>query len=207
VKWSRLSAARAGGIACSLLALAAIATAAPTPPPTQSTDEPHAAAQGKAAAAIHPVDRRLDRGQILAREALSYRGAHYRFGGTSRNGIDCSGLTQAVYRQYGLKLPRTSTDQFRKGIPVAKADLRPGDLVFFKNTYRHGISHVGIYVGEGKFVHAAGVHKGVIVGSLDSAYHRNHFAGARRLVLDHEPEVSASIKASDPIEFEDPPND
>jgi cell wall-associated NlpC family hydrolase len=122
-------------------------------------------------------------GQSLANKALSFRGVPYRFGGTTRNGLDCSGLTQAVYKKWGLLLPRTSTAQFKKGLPVPKDKLQPGDLVFFKNTYRSGISHVGIFVGDGKFVHAAGRGKGVVVSSLNEAYHRNHYAGARRSAL------------------------
>lgn len=127
-------------------------------------------------------------GDALAHKALSYRGVRYRMGGTTANGIDCSGLTQAVYKKWGMLIPRTSTEQFRKGHPVPKDQLKPGDLVFFANTYKRGISHVGIYVGNNKFVHAAGTGKGVIVSSLSEPYHVNHYAGARRIALDAEPE-------------------
>jgi cell wall-associated NlpC family hydrolase len=127
-------------------------------------------------------------GEALAHKALSYRGVRYRMGGTTTNGIDCSGLTQTVYKKWGKLLPRTAVEQFRKGKPVPKDQLKAGDLVFFKNTYKKGISHVGIYVGDGNFVHAAGVGKGVIVSSLYSAYHLNHYAGARRIVLDPKPD-------------------
>lgn len=136
-------------------------------------------------------------GEALAHKALSYRGVRYRMGGTTRNGIDCSGLTQTVYKKWGMLLPRTSTEQFKKGRPVPKSQLKPGDLVFFKNTYKHGISHVGIYVGDGKFVHAAGSGKGVIVSKLSDAYHTNHYAGARRIVLDPKPEWDDSDDGKD----------
>lgn len=128
------------------------------------------------------------RGSSLAKEALTYRGVPYRMGGTSARGIDCSGLAQAVYRKWGLLLPRTSVEQFRKGRPIPKSQLQAGDLVFFKNTYKAGISHVGIYMGEGKFVHAAGRRKGVIVSSLNDKYHTAHWAGARRLAPQEFPD-------------------
>ena len=130
-------------------------------------------------------------GEALAHKALSYRGVRYRMGGTTTNGIDCSGLTQAVYKKWGMLLPRTSTEQFSKGARVLKDQLQPGDLVFFSNTYKHGISHVGIYVGDNKFVHAAGSGRGVIVSSLSEPYHANHYAGSRRIALDKEPEPDA----------------
>ncbi len=125
-------------------------------------------------------------GEALAHKALSYRGVHYRMGGTTTNGIDCSGLTQAVYKKWGMLIPRTSTEQFQKGKSVPRAQLKPGDLVFFANTYKRGISHVGIFVGDNKFVHASGSGRGVIVSSLGDAYHANHFAGARRIALDKQ---------------------
>jgi cell wall-associated NlpC family hydrolase len=128
----------------------------------------------------------------LAHKALSFRGARYRMGGTTSSGFDCSGLTQAVYKKWGMQLPRTSTEQFGKGKPVAKGQLKPGDLVFFSNTYKHGISHVGIYVGDMKFVHAAGYGKGVVVSSLKEDYHANHYAGARRIVLEKPAPVEES---------------
>lgn len=114
--------------------------------------------------------------------ALSWLGSPYRMGGSARSGIDCSGLVRAVYGSLGLVLPRTAAGQFQQGIPVADAELRPGDLVFFENTYKSGISHVGIYVGDGKFVHAAGRKRGVVVTPLAEPYYRSRFIGARRLL-------------------------
>lgn len=128
-------------------------------------------------------DRRTCRGQYLARTALAFRGVRYVFGGTTRRGIDCSGLAQLVAKKWGFMLPRASNEQFKKGTPVKYADLIPGDLVFFKGTYKAGISHVGIYIGEHKFVHAADSKHGVIVSRLDAPYHSHHLAGARRLDL------------------------
>jgi len=135
-------------------------------------------------------------GEALAHKALSYRGTRYRMGGTSSSGFDCSGLTQTVYKKWGMLLPRTSTEQFSKGKPVSKNQLNSGDLVFFSNTYKSGISHVGIYVGDMKFVHAAGYGKGVVVSSLKEAYHANHYAGARRIVLEKPAPAEESESAS-----------
>jgi cell wall-associated NlpC family hydrolase len=117
----------------------------------------------------------------LVEQAMTYLGTPYRRGGTSRRGLDCSGLVGAVYGQQGVDMPRTAVQQFGEGSAVALGDLRPGDLVFFRDTYKRGISHVGIYVGDGRFIHAAGRRQGVIVSELSRPYYRNRFAGARRL--------------------------
>lgn len=127
---------------------------------------------------LHRITARL---QELVQAAMTYLGTPYRRGGSSRRGLDCSGLVGAVYAQQGLLVPRTAAEQFGEGIPVAQDDLRPGDLVFFRDTYKRGISHVGIYVGDGRFIHAAGRRRGVVVSELASAYYRSRYAGARRL--------------------------
>lgn len=114
--------------------------------------------------------------------AYALRGRRYRMGGTSRSGFDCSGFVRYILSSTeGVDLPRTAREQYYNGKPVSREDLRPGDLVFFKNTYKHGISHVGIYTGNGRFVHAANSHKGVREDSLDTSYYANHYAGARRV--------------------------
>lgn len=121
-------------------------------------------------------------GNVVA-AAYSFRGTRYVFGGTSRSGFDCSSFVRFILgRTDGVELPRTAEEQYYHGQPVAREDLRPGDLVFFKNTYKHGISHVGIYTGDGKFVHAANSHKGVREDSLDEPYYAHHYAGARRVI-------------------------
>ena len=79
-------------------------------------------------------------------------------------------------------LPRTATEQYYHGASIPNGQLQPGDLVFFKNTYKHGISHVGIYAGAGKFIHAANAHKGVRMDNLGDSYYRSHYAGARRVL-------------------------
>ncbi len=116
----------------------------------------------------------------LIETALSCRGARYRRGGTSRGGFDCSGFTRYVFAKYGVSLPHSSSAQASLGQRVSKDALKPGDLVFFQ-TYRRGISHVGIYIGNDKFVHAARYGKGVRVDSLSSSYYCSRYRGARRV--------------------------
>ena len=118
----------------------------------------------------------------VVRTAYAYRGAKYRFGGaSSRQGFDCSGFVMFVYGTKGITLPHSSQALFKCGKPVAKSDLQPGDMVFFANTYRRGISHVGIYIGDGKFIHASRHSRGVRIDQLDAAYYKAHYAGARRI--------------------------
>jgi cell wall-associated NlpC family hydrolase len=120
-----------------------------------------------------------DRSSIV-QTALAYRGARYRRGGTSRGGFDCSGFTRYVFAKYGIILPHSSAAQARIGKPVGRHELQPGDLVFFQ-TYRRGISHVGIYIGNGQFVHASTHRRGVTVDSLNSPYYAPRYRGARRV--------------------------
>lgn len=121
---------------------------------------------------------RATRRSRLTKEALSFRGTPYIWGGEGRGGFDCSGFTQFIYGKRGVTIPRTAKQQFGAGTPVARNDLKKGDLVFF-NT-RGPISHVGMYIGNGKFVHAANRRRGVTVDSLGSAYYSKRYAGARR---------------------------
>ncbi len=115
--------------------------------------------------------------------ALTLVGSPYRFGGiTAERGFDCAGFVQYSYAAAGIALPRTSVSQFAAGWPVSRDDLRPGDLVFFRNTYRRGISHVGLYIGDGQFVHAASTKRDVAVDRLDQPYYAARFAGARRVL-------------------------
>lgn len=123
-------------------------------------------------------------GQAMVDEAMKYLGKKYVWGGHSPSGFDCTGLTWYVMKQLGREFPQHDLEgQMRSGQAVAKADLQPGDLVFFKNTYRTGLSHVGIYVGNSRFVHAADERRGVIVSGLDEAYWGARYLGATRVAM------------------------
>lgn len=116
----------------------------------------------------------------IVKTANSFRGVPYRWGGSSHGGgVDCSGLTMAVYRLNGLDLPRTSTQQYSTGRFIDRNNLTEGDLVFFDTTGKGRVSHVGIYVGKGKFIHAPGRGKEVREDRLSSTYYRNRYAGAK----------------------------
>ena len=120
--------------------------------------------------------------QEMLDTALSYLGVPYRFGGASpRTGFDCSGLVNHVFRQaFGLSLPRTAREIARNGAAVARGELLPGDIVFF-NTRGFLNSHVGIYLGDSKFVHAPNSRGRVRIDDLDNTYYRTRFNGARRI--------------------------
>ncbi|MFE9279264.1 C40 family peptidase [Paenibacillus glucanolyticus] len=107
-------------------------------------------------------------------------GVSYKTGGTTTNGFDCSGFTTYVYKKLGLSLPRTSTAQYKVGTAVSKSNLKAGDLVFF-NTSGKGVSHVGIYVGGGKFAHSSSS-RGVIVSPLSQSYYAQRYVGAKRVM-------------------------
>lgn len=127
-------------------------------------------------------DRYAANAQELVVRALSFVGVNYRHGGeTPETGFDCSGLVRHVYREsLGLLLPRTSRDISRVGESVQRDALQPGDLVFF-NTLRRGFSHVGIYLGEDRFVHAPAKGGEVRIEDMRKSYWVKRFNGARRI--------------------------
>ncbi|MFS0723367.1 C40 family peptidase [Paenibacillus sp. 1P07SE] len=106
-------------------------------------------------------------------------GTPYKYGGTTTKGFDCSGFVLHIFNQYNVSLPRTSSAQAQKGTKVNRSDLQPGDLVFF-NTSGKGISHAGIYLGNGEFAHSSSS-KGVIVSKLSSSYYDKRYVTARRV--------------------------
>lgn len=122
--------------------------------------------------------------QNLVLNAMGFLGIPYRFGGaTPEAGFDCSGFVQYVFRQAsGLMLPRSSFEQIRQGIAVARDELQVGDLVFF-NTMRATASHVGIYIGENRFIHAPSRGKTVEIVDITNSYWQARYDGARRLPL------------------------
>ena len=115
----------------------------------------------------------------LTRSALKFLGVPYVFGGTTSSGFDCSGYVQHVFAMLGISLPRTADAQYDAGHRIV-GSMRPGDLVFFQ-TYTYGASHVGIYLGNGKFVHASSSH-GVMISSLSDSYWHARFIGAKRFI-------------------------
>ena len=128
--------------------------------------------------------------------ALSLIGVDYRFGGsTPDQGLDCSGLIRYVFQQAtGLLLPRSAREQASVGESISKDKLQPGDLVFF-NTRRFQFSHVGLYIGDNRFIHAPSSGGAVQVVSLDNAYWQKAFNGARRIVSGL-PDISAIISTA-----------
>jgi cell wall-associated NlpC family hydrolase len=122
-------------------------------------------------------------GREVVRVAKKYKGARYKWGGASPKGFDCSGFTWYVYRKAtGKDITRGVEQQWRQGNSVGRGKWRPGDLVFFENTFERGLSHVGIYIRGDDFIHAENEKTGVVISSLDSDYYRKHYAGARRLL-------------------------
>ncbi|SEM34832.1 Cell wall-associated hydrolase, NlpC family [Syntrophus gentianae] len=116
----------------------------------------------------------------LIKTAKEFIGVPYLWGGTTpENGFDCSGLVMAVYQLNGLALPRTSRDQFEAGMSVDRDQTQKGDLVFFANGKNDPISHVGIYIGNGRFIHAPGRGKTIRIDFLSSRFYINRYMGSR----------------------------
>lgn len=126
-------------------------------------------------------------------------GIDYRYGGTTTKGFDCSGFTGYVFKKLGINLQRTSRDQATQGKKIAKSDLRPGDLVFF-NTSGNRISHVGIYVGDGKFAHASSS-KGVTISGLSDSYYAKRYVTARRVMDADTYQEVATVPDETPVEI------
>lgn len=120
--------------------------------------------------------------QSVLNEAVKHLGVPYVWGGKSPNtGFDCSGFVYYVFNTCGYPLSRDMVTQYNTGINISKNDLQPGDLVFFQGTYKTGVSHVGIYVGNGQFIHAPSSGKTVSYADLNSAYYVAHWYGACRI--------------------------
>lgn len=122
-------------------------------------------------------------------EAISkqYLGDPYVWGGnTPKTGMDCSGYTKYVFKKVGITIPRTAWEQSKKGQRIEKKNLQKGDLLFFLTDKKRKIpiTHVGIYLGNGKFIHAASSKKGIIISSLNTGYYNKVFKGAKRIMDD-----------------------
>jgi len=120
-------------------------------------------------------------GQQILSKAQQYLGTPYIYGGASPAGFDCSGFVYYVLKSLGFSPYRTPADQYKHGTYVAKGDLQVGDIVFFANTYASGISHVGIYAGNGQFIHSPNSRSVVSYSDLTSGYWSDHYYGARRM--------------------------
>ncbi len=134
-------------------------------------------------------------GSGIAATARTQVGVPYRYGGSEpRGGFDCSGLVAWVHAQEGIAVPRTAAAQFAAVRRVAEAELRPGDLVFFRLMPRRAeVTHVGIYTGQRRFVHAPQTGREVAEASLDDTYYRERFAGAGRF---HPPSAGARLETA-----------
>lgn len=120
--------------------------------------------------------------KVLADVFERLKNTSYVFGGENpKYGLDCSSFTMYVYRKLGINLPRTARAQFNVGVPVSKENLKVGDLVFFR-TYASFPSHVGIYIGNGKFVNFSSMFHGLAIASLNSPYFRKRYIGAKRVL-------------------------
>jgi len=116
--------------------------------------------------------------------AKKYIGGKYVWGANGPNAFDCSGFTQYVFSKNGIGLNRTAAEQAKQGMKVSKNELEIGDLVFFSkiNSVGAGVSHVGIYIGNGKFIHASNSRNGIRVDELSNNYYTKHYHSARRVI-------------------------
>lgn len=160
------------------------ANPAPTPNPNSGTPVVPVQARSEAAAPQANADD-------LIKSAMGLIGVAYRYGGTSaRTGFDCSGFMQHIFRRsMGLNLPRTSAEQAKMGVHVNRSDLQPGDMVFFRTMGRGRISHVGLYIGNDRFIHSPRTGKRIEITSLSHKYWGAKYAFGRR------------VKKNDPARF------
>lgn len=126
------------------------------------------------------LELKTDNVKMLKKTAYGFLGTRYRFGGSSRNGLDCSAFVQKVFHELEVSLPRSAREQFEIGNRVAPGDLQKGDLVFFR-TYASYPSHVGIYLGDNRMIHASSRDRRVVVSSINTPYYRARFIGAKRI--------------------------
>jgi cell wall-associated NlpC family hydrolase len=167
-------------VAVLLLLLSACASAPRYTPPVPPGDKGVA----RELEARRQAMLRGDRNRLV-RVAQSYVGVPYQWGGNTRAGLDCSALTRAIYREaYGLELSGNSQQLYQLGSGVpSQGQLRPGDLVFFRiSSQGPGISHVGVYLGKGRFAHASPSLGQVVFAPLSAPYFQARYAGARRLL-------------------------
>ena len=134
--------------------------------------------------------------QKLIEDAKYFKGGKYVWGGTTPEGFDCSGYVQYLYNKHGIHLPRTAWAQSKKGIAVKKENLKKGDLLFFLTDKKRGIpvTHVGIYLGNGKFIHAASKKKGIIISPITYGSYARCFVGAKRVTCQNTKNSKVTLK-------------
>ena len=127
----------------------------------------------------------VERGsQQIVNHAKKFLGVRYVWGGSSTKGFDCSGFTKHVFKNFGVTLNRVSASQAKQGTYIKKANLLPGDLVFFDtNGGLNKINHVGIYIGNGRFIHSSSSHSGVVTSSLSDGFYAKTYMTARRVSI------------------------
>jgi cell wall-associated NlpC family hydrolase len=181
ISWYRLSSdGQTGWMMAEFLVQAdAPAPAAPAEPAAQpaAAESRTGSARGEEPAAAESSSL----GSNIVNLAMRHVGARYRFGGTGPNSFDCSGFVYYVVNNSGFRIGRDMGAQLGAGRRISSDELQPGDLVFFTNTYKRGLSHAGIYIGNGKFVHAENESTGVLVSQLWSAYWSSHYYASVRL--------------------------
>jgi cell wall-associated NlpC family hydrolase len=156
------------------LAIAGAACAGPAGRTTEVGRPADARGSGRETVDAEAAARRA-RGQRAVEIAMKHRGAPYQWGGAGPSSFDCSGFVRYVYAQVGVSLPHNAALQYERGIAVTRDSLEPGDLVFFD-----GLRHNGIYVGQGRFIHARQTGRQVNVAELGDDWYRTRWVGARR---------------------------
>ncbi|WP_083632286.1 C40 family peptidase [Domibacillus antri] len=135
-------------------------------------------------------------GESIITYGKKFMGVKYVFGGTTPSGFDCSGFVQYIFKNAaGISLPRTTDEQYKVGTAVAKSDLQPGDLIFYANTYKPGISHVGVYAG-GNMVLNATSSQGIDLVSMNHSYWGPKYAGAKRVIQEKTPNWFTDVAKS-----------
>jgi cell wall-associated NlpC family hydrolase len=193
-------AALSAALALALLSPLAASAGPDQPPPTGDAITRFLSDRGllnpKAIQQAPLVQQVRDRASELVISAMNFLGVRYRWGGDSvEEGFDCSGFTRHVFdRSIGLLLPRRAEEQARDPnlMPVSREELKPGDLVFF-HTLKRAFSHVGIYIGEGKFIHAPRTGAEIRIEDMRDTYWSRRFSGARRSPLMDQPAAPATV--------------
>jgi len=136
-----------------------------------------------------PYDSKTSLQKALWDELEKWQGVPYKWGGNSKDGVDCSGLAVIVFKKiFGISLPRSTREQVQAGTNVSKKKIKPGDLIFFLSPKKN--RHVGIYLGNRKFTHASGAKKKVVVSNIDQAYWRKAYWTSRRVISENYAQVA-----------------